>query len=1423
MASQRTQSEGLTMRLASRSVRFGPLVLLASVALILLSEDSGLGKQLASAQTGPVEARVTERLSRVRIPFITNAGQIDPAVAYYAPTLAGTVYVTQNGQIVYSLPPDGEGSASGVRPALKKTRTSGERSGWSLTETAVAGKPRPKGNDPASTRVSYFLGNDPARWRSGLSTFEGVSLGEVWPGISLELRAHGKNIEKLFTVAPGGDPSRIRMSVAGARKLRVNEAGGLIVETGPGEVVFTPPEAFQERESVRHPVQAAYEVRGRQYGFQLRDYDPTLPVVIDPLLQATYLGGGGEDVGHALAVHPTSGDVYVAGRTDSTNFPGTAGGAQTAYGGLVDFFVARLNAALTTLSQATYLGGSSFEANSADIVALAIHPTSGDVYVAGETFSTDFPGTTGGAQAARGGSEDAFVARLNAALTTLNQATYLGGSDTDEALALAIHPASGDVYVAGDTLSTNFPGTAGGAQASNGGGLSDAFVARFNAALTTLGQATYLGGSGGGISVEGAQGLAIHPMSGDVYVAGLTDSTNFPGTAGGAQAASGGGNDGFVARLNAPLTTLSQATYLGGSDFDLSLDLAVHPTSGDVDVAGYTASTDFPGTFGGAQAANGGGGDAFAARFNAALTTLGQATYLGGSGGDFGRALVIHTASGDVYLAGATASTNFPGTAGGSQAATGGGADTFVARLNDALTTLGQATYLGGSSNDFGNALAIHPTSGDVYVAGVTASNSFPGMTSGAQAANGGGNDAFVARFSADLGAPVPAIVGTVGAGGSNNAVVFPSANTGLPTPVQTNVFGLPTNRQPHGVSYYGSDNALVSDFFRSRVFVVRISTASLESTIDTTGRYDGTGTIAVAPGLNFALASGLGAADPAPNTVAVIAAPFNSSSVVNTVPLPGRILSFQTQAIVFDPAGRAFVYHTTGISVLDPPYTAVAFTIPVSNPNSGAIAITAGGNTLLATDYSGTVRIYTAPFSVTSTATTLLVSDSPLDGIMVTPDGSKTLVVAAFGPRVSFISAPFDASSPVETIDLDARAGLDPGSFGGFEDVGISADGQLAILAGGSLTNPLIPFVRAPFSVAGSTVFAVNIPGGRGAGAVRFLPPGLAPGLTISKSAPASVQPGSTITYTITYGNTGTSSATNVLIRDPIPAGTSFVSATNGGVFDFESDVRWDIGTLNAGVTGQTVSFTVQVNATSGTINNVDYTIEGQGVSPIFGPPVSTTVTEGCPAITLSPSVLPGGSVGSSYSQSITASGGTAPYVFSVTSGLLPPGLSLSSGGVLSGTPTSGGSYSFTVTATDANQCSGSQSYAISISGCGAITVSPAVLFEGFIGVPYRRTISASGGTAPYSFSLTSGSLPPGLSLSGGVISGTPTAAGTYTFRIRAVDSNGCAGTQSYTLTISCRPVALSPAVLPPASQGVAYIQTITVLSGTGPYSFAV
>ena len=214
---------------------------------------------------------------------------------------------------------------------------------------------------------------------------------------------------------------------------------------------------------------------------------------------------------------------------------------------------------------------------------------------------------------------------------------------------------------------------------------------------------------------------------------------------------------------------------------------------------------------------------------------------------------------------------------------------------------------------------------------------------------------------------------------------------------------------------------------------------------------------------------------------------------------------------------------------------------------------------------------------------------------------------------------------------------------------------------------------------------------------------------------------------------------------------------------------------------------------------------------------------------VTIAPATLPPGTVLVAYSQQLTASGGTAPYMFSVISGTLPPGLVLSAGGLLSGTPTSAATYNFTVQAQDAASCAASQSYSLVVSppSCPTITLAPATLPSGGVGTAYGQTLTASGGTAPYTFSLTAGTLPPGLTLAGsGLLSGVPTAAGSYGFDVTATDAAGCTGSASYALVINaggCGTIVLAPPTLPSAVVGATYAVTITASGGSAPYQFTV
>ena len=356
--------------------------------------------------------------------------------------------------------------------------------------------------------------------------------------------------------------------------------------------------------------------------------------------------------------------------------------------------------------------------------------------------------------------------------------------------------------------------------------------------------------------------------------------------------------------------------------------------------------------------------------------------------------------------------------------------------------------------------------------------------------------------------AAAQAIFGTAGDG--NLAVLLPAPGTGLPTPEQRAISGLPSDAVPHGVSVIGSDQAVVADFNRSRLHIVQVSTGALVRTISTQGTWSGTGTIAVSPRLDVMIGAGSihdGRAWRAAN--ALIRAPFDAPEIT-PLPLEGHVPPYQTQAVVFDRNGRAFVLTRSSaydpasppttlqgwVNVLDPPYSAVAFRIPVENVGGGAIAVTPDGSTLLttATAGDGRVWIFKAPFSAASLPEVLTVPDVVgLDGIACAPDGQRCLVASAYEPRLLSLAAPFGPGSTVEEIPLPTRFTKDQP---GFEDVAISNDGQLALVTGNSSRTSTgsggrLPalFVKAPFTRAGAEAHAVDIlGGGRGAGSARFV-----------------------------------------------------------------------------------------------------------------------------------------------------------------------------------------------------------------------------------------------------------------------------------------------------------------------------------------------
>jgi hypothetical protein len=307
---------------------------------------------------------------------------------------------------------------------------------------------------------------------------------------------------------------------------------------------------------------------------------------------------------------------------------------------------------------------------------------------------------------------------------------------------------------------------------------------------------------------------------------------------------------------------------------------------------------------------------------------------------------------------------------------------------------------------------------------------------------------------------------------------------------------------------------------------------------------------------------------------------------------------------------------------------------------------------------------------------------------------------------------------------------------------------------------------------------------------------------------------------------------------------GTTLTTASNASVQVINGgqicNVFWRVGTSATLGTGTSFAGNILANAsiTLNTNANVTgrllartaaVTLDTNNVSVSN---CSSVAPPGCPTMTISPSTLPGGTRLTAYSQVISGSGGAAPITFAITAGALPTGLTLSPGGLLSGTPNTAGIFTFTVRRADANGCFVDLTYTITIASaasCPAITIAPAALSDLRVGVSSTNfaTITGSGGTSPYVFTVTAGSLPPGVVLSSsGTLSGTPTTAGLFTFTVRGTDAAGCFAERSYTLAVnaaSCPPLTLSPATLPNAILNTAYSQTITGSGGSAPFRFAV
>jgi hypothetical protein len=702
------------------------------------------------------QARLSESYGKLPLHFEANQGQMHQDVRFLARGPGYSLYLT-SGEAVLVLTRSGPEASPGAQ-------LQGESIALRMSLVGAARKPLVSGLEQLPGKANYFIGKDPAKWRSNVPTYAKVHYRDVYPGIDLVYYGNQRQLEYDFVVAPGADPKKIVLGFKGAEKLEIDAQGDLVLHTGGGAIRQHKPVIYQEVDGVRQEIAGSYVRKGaNRIGFKVAAYDRSRPLVIDPVVlsYSTYLGGSYDDPGFGIAVD-ADGNAYVTGWTYSTDFPTTPEAFQPTFDRYEDAFVTKLNPTGSALVYSTYLGGSGSDRGFGIAVDAA-----GNAYVTGGTNSDNFP-TTAGAFQTTNGWGGAFVTKLDPTGSALVYSTFLG-SALGSGIAV---DAAGNAYVAGRTSSVNFPTTPGAFQPISRGGV-DVFVTKLNPTGSALVYSTYLGGS----SSDSMNGIAVD-AGGSAYVTGSTNSTDFPTTPGAYQTAFGGYSDAFVTKLNADGSGLIYSTYLGGSSSDAGTDIAVD-AAGNAHVTGPTYSTNFPTTAGAFQASlaegtcSGYSGsfpcpDAFVTKLNPAGSGLIYSTYLGGSSADGGSGIAVDN-SGNAYVTGNTNSANFPTTQDAFQTTFGGGADpygtpsgdVFVTKLNPAGSGLVYSTYLGGSDPDVSSAITMD-AAGNIYVMGATDSTDFP-ITSGAFqpvfAGGGGGpesappapgayGDTFVAKFS---------------------------------------------------------------------------------------------------------------------------------------------------------------------------------------------------------------------------------------------------------------------------------------------------------------------------------------------------------------------------------------------------------------------------------------------------------------------------------------------------------------------------------------------------------------------------------------------------------------------------------------------------------------------------------------------------
>ncbi|MFW3145989.1 MAG: SBBP repeat-containing protein [Thermoplasmatota archaeon] len=644
--------------------------------------------------------------------FIENLGQWPEGPDYVATTSFGRVGVMLDG-ILFDMQ-EVEGKGEVIKYSLVG------RSSRSIAPTSKL-----------PGQYNYFYGNDPSDWVSGASHYGELVVEDVWDMIDLRLLSSDEGLKYEFHLDPGADLRDIQIEVRGSSKLLAN-GDELLISTSSGRIMADSGlMVFYEDDGSE--IGARFKVgEGNSFYYDIDYYDRSRSIVIDPLIHSTFFGGQSTESVGDMEIDGSE-YVYIVGSTLSSNLPTSPGCYDGSSNGNYDVYVTKLNRNLSTMYFSTYIGGSASDYGEGIDV-----DGSGNVYVSGYTYSTGFPVKNGCNDTTLGGYVDAFALKLDPLGSSLLYSTYYGGSNEEMSMDLEVD-SGGYAYFTGYSRSDDLYTTPGAFQ-TDIKGERDVFLAKLNPTGTAFSYSTFIGGT----HWEEANSLMVDG-SGNAYLTGYTNSTDYRVTSGSFSTTLWGNQDSFVTKMGPAGTGLVYSTYVGGSITQWGSDITVD-RFGNAYVTGTTQSLDFPTTTGCNQSSNNGVYDAFIFKLNNAGTTLVYSTFFGGSSYDYGNSIDVDD-MGAVVITGETYSNDLYASPKAYDRSMNGYYDAYVSKLGPSGANMVYSSYIGGTGYDTGSAVNFL-SYGEFVMAGESASTTYPTSSRAYSRVHGGSYDAVLSLFN---------------------------------------------------------------------------------------------------------------------------------------------------------------------------------------------------------------------------------------------------------------------------------------------------------------------------------------------------------------------------------------------------------------------------------------------------------------------------------------------------------------------------------------------------------------------------------------------------------------------------------------------------------------------------------------------------